>query len=128
MDRDRPTGLAMGLPETLVRLASPQRDQLVPADSVIPVIVRADGLLQAVEFIMRHESGRDTLMRDRKDFSDPAESVEVEFEVRIPKVTTGTHLQFIGVAENVLGERRETSPVPVIVIECDIFRSACAGL
>lgn len=128
VDRDRPTGLELNVPQTEVEVAEPQDDQLVPADSVIDVLVRARGLLQAVELILRRGANRDTLARERRDLTEPEEVVETGFEVRVPDVETGVQLELVGVAENVLGERRDSEPIQVVVIECDEFTVACRDL
>ena len=125
VDRDRPTGLATTVPETLVRIAAPERDQLVPADSITTVVVEARGLLQAVEIQMR--TPHDLLHMERKDLEQPEEVVAMEFEVRIPDFATGSHLEFRGVAENIIGERRESDAVGVIIVDCEVFQIACGG-
>jgi hypothetical protein len=58
-------------------------------------------------------------------FSEPEEVVQVDFEVRIPRFETGTHLQFRGIAEDLIGQRHVSEAVVVMVIECDVFPLAC---
>lgn len=123
--RDRPTGLGSPLPPTSVTVVEPQTNKMVPADSIETIVIQATGSLVAVEFFLKRSSLPDTLARDRRDFGRTQESIEVEFDVRIPDLVTGTHLVIRGVAEDLAGELHFSEPVVVQVIECDLFPTAC---
>lgn len=126
--RSRPTAAGSPLPATSVAVASPVTEALVPSDSVVRVVVGATGLLQAVEYFLVRSAVRDTLGWDRQEFTQPQDSVRVVFQVPIPDLKTGTQLEIRAVAENVIGERELSAPVYVLVIECDLYPLACAGL
>lgn len=128
VDRDRPTGLELNVPETRVEVTRPETEDLVPADSIVPVLVRASGLIQAVELVMRRGATRDTILRERQVLDEAQDLVETVFEIQIPGLETGAQLELLGTAENVLGERRDSPVVIVIVIDCEVFSVACAGL
>ncbi len=126
--RERPTAVGEDLPATSVAVASPVTQELVPSDSVVRVVVGATGFLQAVEYYLVRSAVRDTVGWDRREFTEPQDSVQVVFDVTIPEFRTGTQLEIRAVAENVIGERALSEPVYVMVIECDLYPIACSQL
>jgi hypothetical protein len=126
--RDRPTGLGQPLPTTYVAVVAPPKETAVAVDSTHTVVVEASGLITAVEFFLARANSSDTLALGRTEFSEPEEIVQVDFEVKIPWFETGTHLQFRGIAEDLIGQRHVSEPVVVMVIECDIFPLACSDI
>lgn len=126
--RDRPTGFGQPLPATFVAVVAPPKEASVAADSTHTVVIEASGLITAVEFFLARVNSSDTLALGRTEFTEPEEIVQVDFEVRIPRFETGTHLQFRGIAEDLIGQRHVSEPVVVFVIECDVFPLACGDL
>jgi hypothetical protein len=78
-----------------------------------------------VETVVTGAASWDTLLWQRAEFEEPREDVEESFDVRIPKLETGAHLQIRGIAEDVLGERHVSQPVVVMVIDCEVYPIAC---
>jgi len=126
--RDRPTGLSTPPPPTNVSVVAPEHETTVKADSSDFVVVRASGLITAVEFVLTGVAASDTLAWQRVEFGEPQEEVEEAFEVKIPRLETGSHLQIWGVAEDVIGKRHVSRVVVVIVIDCEVFPIACRDL
>ncbi len=126
--RDRPTGLGKPLPATFVAVVSPLKEASVAADSTHIVVIEASGLITAVEFFLARVNSSDTLALGRIEFSEPEEIVQVDFDVRMPRFETGTHLEIRGIAEDLIGRRHVSEPVVVFVIECEVFPLACRDL
>lgn len=126
--RDRPTGLNMPTPATDVTVLAPEHEASVKADSAAFIVVEATGLITALEVVVTGTAASDTLARQREQFNEPRESVEESFQVRIPKLETGSHLQIRGVAEDFVGQRHVSQPVVVIVIDCEVYPIACRDL
>ena len=126
--RDRPTGLTAPAPPTSVSVLRPEHEAAVKADSADFVVVQASGLITALEFVLTGVASSDTLAWQRVEFEEPQEAVEEAFEVRIPRLETGSHLQIRGVAEDVVGQRHVSRVVVVIVIDCEVFPIACTDL
>lgn len=124
-ERDRPTGLSMPPPPTNVNVLAPEHEASVKADSAAFIVVEATGLITALEVVITGVAISDTLAWQREEFNEARDSVEESFEVRIPKLETGSHLQIRGVAEDLLGQRHVSEPVIVIVIDCEVFPIAC---
>lgn len=127
-ERDRPTGLTGPPPTTDVSVLAPEHEASVKADSATFIVIQATGLVTAVEVVVTGAAARDTLLRRRASFGEPRDSVQESFDVRIPKLETGSHLQIRGVAEDAIGQRHVSQPVVVIVIDCDDFPIACRDL
>jgi hypothetical protein len=125
--RERPTGLSAPLPATTVTVLKPETDDVVPSDSTAIVVIEAQGLVTAVELLLVRNALPDTLARERREFGEPVELAQEQFEVRIPAFVTGVHLEIRGVAEDAIGQRHFSKPVFVVVIECDVFPLACGG-
>ncbi len=123
--RDRPTGLTAPPPATNVSVLAPEHEATVKADSVAFIVVQATGLITAVEFVLTGTASSDTLAWQRVEFNEPQETVEEVFEVRVPGLETGSHLQIRGVAEDLAGQRHVSRPVVVIVIDCEVYPIAC---
>ncbi|MGD8866051.1 MAG: hypothetical protein PVI01_00430 [Gemmatimonadales bacterium] len=127
-ERDRPTGLSTPPPTTDVSVLAPEQEAAVKADSATFIVIQATGLIAAVEVVMSGAAARDTLLWRRASFGEPRDSVREAFDVKIPKLETGSHLQIRGVAEDAAGQRHVSQPVVVIVIDCDDFPIACRDL
>lgn len=127
-ERDRPTGLSIPAPPTDVNVLAPEHEASVKADSAAFIVVEATGLITALEVVVTGAASSDTLAWQREEFEEARDSVEEAFEVRIPKLETGSHLQIRGVAEDLLGQRHVSQPVIVIVIDCEVFPIACRDL
>jgi hypothetical protein len=126
--RDRPTGLSAPPPATNVSVLAPEHETSVKADSADFVVVQATGMITAVEFVITGAASSDTLAWQRVEFVEPQEAVQEAFEVRIPRLETGSHLQIRGVAEDLVGQRHVSRTVVVIVIDCEVFPIACRDL
>lgn len=127
-ERDRPTGLSAPPPTTDVIVLAPEQEAAVKADSTAFIVIKATGLITAVEVVVTGAAARDTVLWRRASFGEPRDSVEKAFDVKVPKLETGSHLQIRGVAEDVVGQRHVSQPVVVIVIDCDVFPIACRDL
>lgn len=125
--RDRPFGVQGTAPPTDVVVVSPTTDAVVPSDSVAQVVVRASGALHALELTLVRVALPDTFARQRLDFDPPRAEVETTFELEIPDLETGTHLEIRAAAEDGDGGRHLSEPVVVLVIECDRFPIACGS-
>jgi hypothetical protein len=123
--RERPTGTAGPPPTISVAVIVPEMDDVVPSDSTARVVIEARGPMVALEALMVRSALADTLDRQRRAFDGPVESAVEEFALRVPKLTTGVHLEIRGVAEDPSGGRHLSDPVVVTVIECDVFPLAC---
>ena len=123
--RDRPTGLTGPPPATNVSVLAPEHQTSVKADSAAFIVVEATGLITAVECVLTGAASSDTLAWKRMEFAEPQETVQEVFEVRIPGLETGSHLQILGVAEDLVGQRHVSRPVVVMVIDCEVFPIAC---
>lgn len=127
-ERDRPTGLSAPPPTTDVSVLSPEQEAAVKADSATFIVIKATGLITAVEVVVTGAAARDTLLWRRASFEEPRDTVQEAFDVKVPKLETGSHLQIRGVAEDVVGQRHVSQPVVVIVIDCDVFPIACRDI
>ncbi len=125
--RDRPFGVQGAAPATDVVVVSPTTDAVVPSDSVAPVVVRASGSLHALELFLVRVALPDTFATQRLDFDPPRPEVEATFELAIPDLETGVHLEIRAAAEDGEGTRHLSEPVVVLVIECDRFPIACGS-
>jgi len=125
--RERPMAPALLLEPTTVTVVEPETGALAPANAKQSVVILATGRVTAVEVLINRSAVSDILGRQRQEFREPQEEVEVEFTVRIPDMLTGTHLEIRGVAEDSDGQQHISIPVTVLVIECDIFEIACSG-
>jgi hypothetical protein len=124
--RERPVGPGgQTLPPTSVTIVRPITEDVVAADSLATVVIEASGLLRAMELVLTRRPQQDTLAWDRVDFGDALEFVYDSFEVRIPHLETGIHLEMRAVAEDVIGGLHESEAVVVIVIDCEEFPLAC---
>ena len=127
-ERDRPSGLTAPPPPTNVNVLAPEDEASVKADSTAFVVVEATGLITALEFVLTGAASSDTLAWQRVEFPEPQESVQEAFEVTIPRLETGSHLQIRGVAEDLAGQRHVSQTVVVVVIDCEVFPIACRDL
>lgn len=125
--RERPMAPGLLLDPTTVTVVAPQTGSLAPANAKQSVVIRATGRVIAVEVVINRSAVSDVLGRQRQEFGEPQDEVEVEFAVRIPDLATGIHLDIRGVAEDTDGGRHMSVPVTVLVIECDIYEIACGG-
>lgn len=124
--RDRPTGLNVDVPPTSVVVRAPQTNDVLFVDSSAVITLAAAGLLQAVEFTAVSVSPTiDTIAQGRREYAPPVEFIEEEFTIRIPSLISGTTVQILGVAENLLGQRTASAPVTVTVVDCDIEPFRC---
>ncbi len=123
--RERPTGLPPTPPEISVAVVAPKMDDVVPSDSTTPVVIEARGPIVALEALMVRNALPDTIDRQRLSFPEPVDSALEEFELRVPALATGIHLEIRGIAEDEMGARHVSDPVVVTVIECDVFPLAC---
>lgn len=123
--RDRPTGLAGPLPATSVEVVEPENDQIIPSDSLTLVVVEAAGSIQAIDLVVKRVSRPDTILKRLTRFETLQPSVRVEIEFDVPHLLTGVHLEIRAVAVDAIGDRHESAPVFVQIIECDVFPLAC---
>ena len=115
------------LEPTTVTVVEPETGSLAPANAKQSVVIHATGRVMAVEVVINRSAVSDILGRQRQEFREPQDEVEVEFSVRIPDLLTGIHLEIRGVAEDSDGQQHMSVPVTVLVIECDIYEIACGG-
>ena len=124
--RDRPTGLNVDVPPTSIVVRAPQPSDLLFVDSSAVITLRAEGLLQAVEFTAVSVSPIiDTIGQGRREFDPPLEFTEEQFTFLVPTLISGSTVQIVGVAENIIGQRTASAPVSVTVVDCDIEPFRC---
>lgn len=124
--RDRPTGLNVDVPESQVRVLEPSSNATLFTDSLTTVSVEAIGLLQAVEFVAVSTAPvLDTLAVDRREYEPPIEFTEAQFVFTMPSLVSGSSVEIRGIAEDLLGARRTSSPVKVTIVDCDVEPSRC---
>ncbi len=124
--RERPTGLNISVPPTQVSVRSPQPGDVLFIDSTAVIVLEAEGLLQAVEFILLSVSPSiDTVATGRQEYQPPVEFVDQEFSVVLPLLVSGSTLEIHGLAENLIGERTFSAPVTVTAVDCDIEPFRC---
>ena len=123
-NRVRPTG-PEGTVQTTVEVLTPPPLGVVPADSFTTVVVRATGLVQAVEYALITNARRELISSERLEIDPPVTEISVDFSVPIPAFASGTNLEVQGFAEDILGTLHSSEPVFVTVIECDGLTPAC---
>jgi hypothetical protein len=124
--RERPTGLNISVPPTQVSVQSPQANDVLFIDSTVVIVIDAEGLIQAAEFVLLSVSPViDTVATGRQEYQPPVEFVDQEFSVVIPTLVSGSTLQIHGLAENLIGERTFSAPVTVTAVDCDIEPFRC---
>lgn len=124
--RERPTGLGTTVPPTTVAVLAPQSNAVLFADSSAVTQVRAEGLLQAVEFIAVSVNPIiDTIAQGRREYDPPIEFVEQEFSFTVPSLISGSSVEIRAIAENLIGQRTSSSSIPVTVVDCDVEPFRC---
>lgn len=125
--RERPVGPGgQTLPPTSVTIVRPVSEDVVEADSLATVVIEASGLLSAMELTVTQRPQQDTLVWDRINFGEVLEFVYDSFQVRIPHLATGIHVEMRAAAEDVIGDLHRSESVVVIVIDCEEFPLGCS--
>lgn len=71
------------------------------------------------------EPENDEILKKLTRFETLQPSVHLEIEFDVPHLLTGVHLEIRAVAIDAIGDRHQSAPVFVQIIECDVFPLAC---